>query len=958
VAPFCTPQPFWLLHAGPHTHAVMADDGEKKKKDRPEVPLTRDTVIKRNNARQDVHKDSPLITLQEIFEETDDKNRFIGDTMFWKYFEDIDTDRVKDTKSVEYLNLRFMLFETLFYCLLLGVFTSYAFAMQTTSVYYARQDQLSYWGGCNAETGDCNIKQVKDMASFWGWMSDELIPRAFTEYNPEAPRVANISTVFPNNDFPMTWSPRFTGPNRANLLLGSIRLKQLRVKRNTGCEVSRLYQHVFPDCFGRYSQSDQSDENYRPRFVPTYLKGAFEYTEADGEDGTQQIGIDGAMGSYPGGGFIIDLPVNKTESLSMIKDLHTWYWVDRSTRAIMVELNTMNTNINVIVNNRILFEFGATGSVLPLHDCQAAQVLFFAASSKPGPAGQVFMLLIMSLMVFGFQTLWCFYLMYKTCMNFLGGAHSLGRAAQHSLYLLKKKPVSTTIQGLKLFFKTFYHFLRYEWNMMDFMILTLWYVHVGFRFGTYGLKAMSPSLAPENIGHPEKFMPFSLVMVPLISGLQVVSVLAILVWVKSFKYLCMLSSFRLLVRILEKCAKELIVFAVVLIFVFFGFAVCFFVAYGSTDNNYSTISGSFLVLFFLLMDGYTVDPWWFAPGKLQLMPVVFFFYIALVYFVLLNVFLAIVLDTYAFTNHLFVAQAARIEGKPNPMVVFVKTYIAWRKGISLVRNEHEENMRSEDLQIDLELLPGLVRRKWIEKKRKMQRVADEAFAGLCLFPEDEGLLFQQGAAAGSDWMLPNTRMDMTKMINAKPQEPIPMYEIPRGMLFDEQKQKPKIITRSQLQRLMDEDNSLPLLLNERKAVKVIHRFRKQAHQLAPDEEDSEPESVSVEGVFHNPFMHTQADVFHRIDELERVPPEIELPKIPQIVEMTEDMSHALCEVQNQFRVQLTGIIEATATLFEHLVELTQGIDAVRNNHEEVLTLVRENLAEQEYSGSAVTGSQR
>merc|ERR1719326_1609307 len=89
-------------------------------------------------------------------------------------------------------------------------------------------------------------------------------------------------------------------------------------------------------------------------------------------------------------------------------------------------------------------------------------------------------------------------------------------------------------------------------------------------------------------------------------------------------------------------------------------------------------------------------------------------------------------------------------------------------------------------------------------------------------------------------------------------------------------------------------------------------------------------------------MRTQADVFHRIDELERVPPEVELPKVPQIVTMTEDMSHALSEVQNQFRVQLTGIIEATATLFEHLVELTQGIDAVRNNHESVIEMVAHN----------------
>lgn len=283
------------------------------------------------------------------------------------------------------------------------------------------------------------------------------------------------------------------------------------------------------------------------------------------------------------------------------------------------------------------------------------------------------------------------------------------------------------------------------------------------------------------------------------------------------------------------------------------------------------------------------------------------------------------------------------------MVVFLKTYVAWLKGISLLVNEHEENMRSEDLMIDLELLPGLVRRKWIEKKRKMQRVADQSFAGLTLFPEDEGLLFQESTSVGTDWMLPNSRVDMGKMLNAKPSKPIPIYEIPNGMLR-------QTISRSQLQRLMDEDDSLPLLLGETKAVKVIRKFRKKL----PDEEQDETSENGDEApkVKSNPVTKTQAEVFQRIDELERVAPEMDLPKIPQIISMTGEMSDSLSEVQNQFRVQLTGIIEATATLFEHLVELTQGIDAVRNNHEEVVQLVRENAAD-EYEGSSQrTGSQR
>merc|ERR1719218_19357 len=105
------------------------------------------------------------------------------------------------------------------------------------------------------------------------------------------------------------------------------------------------------------------------------------------------------------------------------------------------------------------------------------------------------------------------------------------------------------------------------------------------------------------------------------------------------------------------------------------------------------------------------------------------------------------------------------------------------------------------------------------------------------------------------------------MLHAKASHMTPIYEIPKGMMK-------QTISRAQLQRLMNEDDSLPLLLGETQAVKVIQRFRRKA----PDEEEEEEEEEKPAN--GNPFMNTQADVFHRIDELERVPPEIELPKVP------------------------------------------------------------------------------
>lgn len=1035
----------------------FGDDDEpkeeaKKEKKRAEPPLTRDVVIRRLNNRHAASHESPLQTLQEIFEEADDKSRFVGDTMFWKYFEDIDIERVKDTKSVEYRNLKIMFYETIFYVVLLVIFTLYTELMHSTFVYQARKEQLDYWGGCDPN-GFCKIELVTDMKSLWHWMKHEFVPTAFTSYPVKPPIVANIETTFPGNEFTLHFHPRFVGPARNTVLLGSIRMRALRVQKNKGCHVSKLFSHVFPDCYGQYSNSYESKAVYRPRFVPTYLEDAYKYVDAKE---TNQISILGQMAEYPGGGFMVDLPLNHSESLIMMDDLREFAWIDRATRAIIIELSTLNTNVNVITNSRILFELGPTGSVQVSQQAQAAQVFHFTPSTKSGASANVFGIQLVLLMFFIVYACWVGALMYKTMHNFIGSgtAHKEvdpGEAAKEAeaqelakmdlkfkilmmlpggkyivkefLGVLNKSTVDKStnqdpeeekksihiwilyndaykivgkkgstldrieaksncrvtvmpddsdqpreerwveifgyardrtkglkqvlakvkfardhegrvmkdtrndpnivLKGLSLMLRTLYHYLRYEWNMVDFLIIVLFIVHMGYRCDVYKSKGDQPNLAPMVLGHPEKFMPFSRVMAPMVTGNQVLAVLSILVWVKLFKYLCMIGYFRLLIRILESCAKELIVYTMILLAFFFGFAVCFFVAFGSYEQDFSTISGSFLVLFFLLIDGYRVDALWFSPGRLQIMPLAFFCYISIVYFVLLNVFLAIVLDVYSVTSHLYVMQHKKTEGKPNPMATFVYVYWNMMRGQSLIVPTVEDSLRSDDLKIELKHLPGLVRRKWIEKKRKMQRVANESFAGLVLFPEDAYYL-KEGNQSSTDWMLPNSRLDIERMQNPGSIRPSPVYDVPESMLE-------QMVTRAQLQRLMDEDETLPLLLGTKRAVEVIQKFRRKTGI-----EDLDDENGDMKGV-----RDTQAEVFARIDDLERIPPELEVPEIMPIKKMTEEMSHALTDVQNNFRIQLTSIIEACAVLFEHLVELTQGIDSVTNNHQVVLELVHQ-----------------
>mmetsp|Transcript_39512 Transcript_39512/g.80833 ORF Transcript_39512/g.80833 Transcript_39512/m.80833 type:complete len:894 (+) Transcript_39512:41-2722(+) len=875
-------------------------EGKKKKSSRP-LFLNRDIVIKRLHHRQQSRKDSPMVLLKDIFEETPDKDRFVGDVMFWKFFEDIDATRIYHTNSVEYRNLKVMFFETLFYLVLLASVTLYAYNLQSQDVFESRIEQLDYWRGCDTD-GNCRIQKVENIQSFWSWMQEELLPLAYTD-DVGAPIVAQIDTVFPNSQFPLKWSPRYLSDTRSTVLLGALRMRQLRVQPNTGCSVTALVKHVYADCYSTYDETRESQAAYDPRFAPTYLIKAYQWRPVEE---TQQIAIRGAAATYSGSGFFIDLPANKSHALSMLHDLQTWRWCDRMTRAVSIELTTMSTNVNVIVNTVILFEFTPNGAVTGTVTSTAMRTFFFTPSVQ-GSNLVAFLLMIWLGLVFLVFTIYSFWLMYKTCFNFLG---------QNPLGYLQR---SGWAARLAFPFRTFYQFFRYGWNCADMVILGSFYVHLSYRIGAYVAVSNSPSLQPDVVGHPEIFMPFGQLMEPLVLGNNLLALLSITCWVKLFKYLCMSSYFRLLVRILEACASRLIIFAALLLVVFFGFAVAFSLGLGTSDKNFVTIPGSFLVLFFLLIDGYSIDVEWFRPGKDQVVTLIFLGYIALIYFVLLNIFVAIVLDTYSLASRLYAVEA----NKKNPMIVFLHTYYNWMKGQSLVKDEAEEHMNPKDLSITLELLPGLVRRKWVEKKRRMQYVADQNFAGMDLFPEDvDRSLSKKADNIVTDWMLPSTQSDVFDQMTAPiEQKPLALYDIPPSVMKQE-------ISRAQLQRLMDEDSTIPLLLGSRRAVDVIRKFKSEER-----EESGNPVSA---------VKSMQGTIFARIDKLERVKLDDDVPEVPEISQVAEQMSGAILDLRNQFRVQLTGVIECTAVLFEHLVELTQGLDEVRQNSDGVLQLVRNN----------------
>jgi len=88
--------------------------------------------------------------------------------------------------------------------------------------------------------------------------------------------------------------------------------------------------------------------------------------------------------AYGGGGYVANLGYDLQTARGVMEDLSEYNWIDRRTRALIVEFSTFNSNMNILVVANYLFEFLPTGGVyadvkiemLDLHGSKTSLVQF------------------------------------------------------------------------------------------------------------------------------------------------------------------------------------------------------------------------------------------------------------------------------------------------------------------------------------------------------------------------------------------------------------------------------------------------------------------------------------------------------------------------------------------------------------------------------------------------------
>jgi hypothetical protein len=893
------------------------------------IKVARESVVRRYQSQRcaaGIKVETPLAELSEALDDEHEAEKFIGDPMFWRHFMDIDQLRVFRPTSVEFRNLRIMFWEWIAYMFFLFLFTLFIFALQSPDVYESKRQQLDYWLGCDAS--GCAIDRVKDITSFWSWSQNDLLNKAFpTVLPPEIP-VANITTAFAGNEYSIIYRPRMVGETNTNILLGTIRSRQLRVQKNQGCEVSSLYRHAFPDCYNTFNGEIQSKEPYDSRYTPMYLVPSYQFSCSDQTSDscerrtsrtTDMSEIQGSLAAtpYPGDGYFYDVPADLGEARVMLGDLYDWNWVDSATRAVVYEMTVLNSNTNVVVNLQILFEFGPTGSVKASQQVQGYRVLFLTWAFNEGDELVVGLFQVVVCVMFAVMAAYMFWLCRRT--------------------------------GLV-------KFLTFPWNTLDVMNICLWCVYCYQRYNVLQAISSEASLQPAKVGHPMHFMAFSKYFYDLQNASKVLSFLTLFAWLRLMKYAVFFGSLRLLQETVMNCIHRLMVFAVLIVVMFLGFGLSFFIGVGQDSSEFTTFGQSFAGLFFRFIEGISIDASWFepmgGPGRL-VGPFISVSFLLGTDFVLANIFMAIVVESYVGLTVAAKARATEADlTKRNPMFLFLYTYYHTLRKLSLLT---DDEALPEERSIPLHELPGIVVRKWHEKKKRMQLLVDKELGDLTeedmqrMIANMEGGPESNAARANKK---KTTLERLTKLCGAI-QRGMSLPEASDFEVLEPEQQHTRVrlygnvraddeeeISLQQLQSLMDGEPMLQILLGTKNAIDVIKYFKTfpkdEEDEPMPSKmmEDKAPEKTSLEKV-----AELQENVFRKVETLEKAKLNMERLSVPYVDEMADSIQFELNNSQNEWRQQLTGIMEVLTQITDAFTDVKKSIDNVQSNHVELTQLL-------------------
>ncbi|XP_069754611.1 polycystin-2-like protein 2 isoform X2 [Narcine bancroftii] len=373
-----------------------------------------------------------------------------------------------------------------------------------------------------------------------------------------------------------------------NILLGRPQIRQLRVRNNT-CFVHEYFKDLIKDCYDEYSfrTEDQS---------PFGLKTGSEWKYVANSE--LELWHWGRIGTYSNGGYIIELGKNKDASAKKIKYFKSKLWLDHGSRAVFIDFTVYNANVNLFCIVRLLVEFPASGGAIPSSEFYTVKFLRYVTK--------------FDYFLAACEIMFCFFIFN---------------------YMIE--------EGIELYSSRFLYFKSF-WNCLDFLIVLFSLVAIFYNiFRTIKVSQLLQNLLKNSGSYPNLyFLAFWQNRYNII-----IAFTAFIAWIKIFKYISFNMTMTQLSRTLSRCAKGIVGFAIMFFIVFFGYAQLGYLIFGTQVEDFHTFGDCIFTQFRIILGDFNFDE--IEEANHILGPIYFITFVFCLFFVLLNVFLAIINDTYS-----------------------------------------------------------------------------------------------------------------------------------------------------------------------------------------------------------------------------------------------------------------------------------------------------------------------
>ncbi|XP_069466725.1 polycystin-2-like protein 1 isoform X2 [Ambystoma mexicanum] len=374
-----------------------------------------------------------------------------------------------------------------------------------------------------------------------------------------------------------------------NVLLGVPRIRQLKVKNNS-CNVHKDFKDDISGCYDVYTKEKEDTA-----ICGSTNGTAWKYSSEDELGGSSHWG---KLTSYSGGGYYQDLEITRIHSAKALQTLKDGLWLDRGTRAVFIDFSVYNANINLFCVLRLVIEFPATGGAIPSSQIRTVKLIRYVSG--------------WDYFIIACEIIFCVFI----------------------VYYIVEEVLELRIHRLQYFTSV--------WNILDVVVILLSLTAIAFHvFRTVEVNRLMGKLLKQ----PSTYADFEFLAFWQTQYNNMNAVNLFFAWIKIFKYISFNKTMTQLSSTLARCAKDILGFAIMFFIVFFAYAQLGYLLFGTQVENFSTFVKCIFTQFRIILGDFDYDA--IDNANRILGPIYFVTYVFFVFFVLLNMFLAIINDTYS-----------------------------------------------------------------------------------------------------------------------------------------------------------------------------------------------------------------------------------------------------------------------------------------------------------------------